>query len=198
MRHPLRCPLVNRLRPDNASLNDLIKHAMGYAEFSMKKLGRVPPTLFVQTPGGIAVYFPETMGNEKAKNNFANTSRLIAVAYGATATAMVLESWITRAKPGRELDESVPPSQSPDREECVVIQAESVGISKTRIWPIERNTKGKFTGFGGADDLEQAKGRFSEIMPQKPQTDENRKMAKQLLMMMGVVPEEMGFNPMWN
>ena len=35
-------------------------------------------------------------------------------------------------------------------------------------------------------------------LPQKPQTEENRKMAKQLLMMMGVVPQEMGFNPMWN
>lgn len=60
------------------------------------------------------------------------------------------------------------------------------------------NAKGKFTGFGSADDIEQAKGRFSEIMPQKPQTEENRKMARQLLMMMSVVPEEMGFNPMWN
>jgi hypothetical protein len=189
---------VNRLRPDEAPLNDLIKHAMGYAEFSMKKLGRVPPTLFVQTPGGIAIYFPETMGNEKAKNNFANTSRLIAVAYGATATAMVLESWITRAKPGRELDASIPPSQSPDREECVVIQVECVGVSKTKILSIDRNAKGVFTGFGAVDNLDEAKGRFSEIMPQKPQTEENRKMAKQLLMMMGVVPEEMGFNPMWN
>lgn len=164
----------------------------------MKNDGRVPPTLFVQTPDGIAVYFPETMGNEKAKNNFANTSRLIAVAYGATATAMILESWITRAKPGEDLDAPIPPSESPDREECVVIQAESVGVSKTRILPIERNAKGKFTGIGGVDDLDQAQGRFSEIMPQKPQTEENRKMAKQLLMMMGVVPENMGFNPMWN
>ena len=46
--------------------------------------------------------------------------------------------------------------------------------------------------------MEQAKGRFSGIMPQKPQTEENWKMARQLFMMMGVVPENMGFNPMWN
>jgi len=35
-------------------------------------------------------------------------------------------------------------------------------------------------------------------MVQKPQKEQNRKMAKQLLMMMGVVTQEIGFNPMWN
>jgi hypothetical protein len=48
------------------------------------------------------------------------------------------------------------------------------------------------------DGGEHAKGRFSDIMPQKPQTEENRKMAEHLLLMMGVVPENLGFDPMWN
>ncbi len=42
------------------------------------------------------------------------------------------------------------------------------------------------------------KGRFTELLPAKTPTDENRKIAKQLLLMMGVAPESFGFNPMWN
>jgi hypothetical protein len=69
-----------------------------------------------------------------------------------------------------------------------------------RILLIQGNAKGFFAGFGGFDspDVDQIKGRFSGTMSQKPQAEENRKMAKQLLLMVGVMPENMGCNPMWN
>jgi hypothetical protein len=37
----------------------------------------------------------------------------------------------------------------------------------------------------GFDSME---GRFVGILPPKPQTEENRKLARQLLLMMGVAP----------
>jgi hypothetical protein len=36
------------------------------------------------------------------------------------------------------------------------------------------------------------------ILPPKPVSAENRKTARQVLVLMGVVPENKGFNPMWN
>jgi hypothetical protein len=35
---------------------------MGYAEFSMKNVGRVAPTFLVQTPDGILAYFQTKWG----------------------------------------------------------------------------------------------------------------------------------------
>jgi hypothetical protein len=73
-------------------------------------------------------------------------------------------------------------------------------VTKLRILPIQRNAKGVFAGFGGQDsqELDRMEGRFAGIMPQKPPSEENRKMARQLLQMMGVMPENRGSNPMWN
>ena len=166
----------------------------------MRTLGRVLPTLLAQTQGGILAYFPETMGDERAKNNFANTARLVAIAYNARAVALVLESWVAFARPGRPLDPSVPPSQSPDRQECVVIQAESASAVKGNFLLIKRDLKGTLARLASANvpEFDEMKGRFSQIMPPIQPSVENRKLARQVLLMMGVAPERMGFGPNWN
>jgi len=47
--------------------------------------------LLTDAHDGIILYLPESIGDERAKQNFA-TTRLIAVAYRATAVAFVMES----------------------------------------------------------------------------------------------------------
>lgn len=183
------------------SVDALLQRAIEYAGHAMRSIGRVPPTFLAETDNGLMIYLPETMGDERAKDNFANTARLVAVGYSASAVAMILESWVTVAKPGKPLDPSVPPSQSPDREECVVIMVEGQkGEHRSKFLPIQRDARGRFTGFGGDEmpKFDQMEGRFVGILPTKALSEENRKMARQLLRMMGVAPENHGFNPMWN
>ena len=76
----------------------------------MRQNGRVPPMLFAATPNGVLVYVPRDLSDAKAKDVFANTSRLICAAYAATAVVMVVEGWVTMAKPGKPLDTDTPPS----------------------------------------------------------------------------------------
>ena len=69
-----------------------MKHAREYEKHIMRGAGSIPPTLFADTEDGLLICVPDQMEDERAKNNFANTSRMIAVGYRATAVAMVLES----------------------------------------------------------------------------------------------------------
>lgn len=95
---------------DSSGHQQLLDLALGYAEHMMRNAGGVRPALLADTDAGIILYLPESMGDERAKQNFANTARLIAVAYRATAVAFVLESWARFAKPGRPLDSTHLPS----------------------------------------------------------------------------------------
>ena len=181
-------------------LQSLIAQAADYAEYAMRKFGRIPPTLLAETAEGLIVYLPESMGDERAKDNFANTARLVAAAYAPTAVVLVLESWMTVARPGETSVPMVPPSQSPDRQEVVVIQAEAANSRSAVLLRIQRNRGGKFAGLATADvpEFDEMTGRFAGLFPPKAPTPENQKLARQLRATIGVVPQNVGFNPMWN
>jgi hypothetical protein len=74
-------------------LDDLMAHAERYADFLMRKKGRVPPTVLASTPTGVLCYVPRDLADVRAKDNFANASRLICAAYAAAAVVMVVEGW---------------------------------------------------------------------------------------------------------
>jgi len=117
--------------PQQTALDKLLVYAEGYAEFSMRNLGRVPPSLLAISPSGSIHFIPTNLKDVRAKDNFANTARLICLAYGVTAAVIVLEAWMKTAKPGETLDTTEPPSEALDRQEVVVITGEaSVGRSK--------------------------------------------------------------------
>ncbi len=73
------------------TLDDLLARAAHYAEYAMRRSGRVPPTLLVLSPSGLLFFVPETMANDRAKDNFANAARFICVAHAATEVVMILE-----------------------------------------------------------------------------------------------------------
>lgn len=75
---------------------------------------------------GMIYFCPESLGDDAAKDDFATKVRLITASHGATAVVLILESWITKAKPGEKLDTLTPPSESYDREDAV---AEAEGMS---------------------------------------------------------------------
>ena len=169
-------------------LDTLTAYAEGYAEFSMKNIGRVAPTMLVVSPDGLLHFLPESLTDERAKNDFANVGRLICAAYGATYMVMILETWVTLAKPGQTLDTTTPPSESFDREEFVVVMGEALGRQTQRFLPILRTDAGGFFGFGEFDALkfDGIEGRFAGMLPPQQPTPETRAMAQALLAAMGV------------
>ena len=72
--------------PPNQTLDDLMARAENFAGFSMRSAGKVPPAMLAASPGGPIFYLPTSMASVRAKDNFANTARLICVAHGATAS----------------------------------------------------------------------------------------------------------------
>ena len=57
-------------------LDDLLARAEAYANFLMRKNGRLPPTVLASTPKGGVRYVPHDLADARAKDNFANAARL--------------------------------------------------------------------------------------------------------------------------
>jgi hypothetical protein len=121
-----------------APLDEILALAQGYAEFAMRNIGHVPPSLLADSPTGLIHFVPSNLKDERAKDNFANTARLICVGYETTAAVLVLEAWIKIAKPGETLDMSEPPSEAFDRREVVVLTGETVEHGEQRLLPFIR------------------------------------------------------------
>ncbi len=171
-----------------STLNDLLAQAEDFALFSMRQAGRVPPTVMALSPKGLLVYLPESMGDERAKNNFANTARLICIAHDVTAVVLILESWMKMAAPGETLDPDEAPSEAIDRHEVVVLAGESRDKKRQKFLPIIRTDVGGFFGFGESDlpDLGNFEGRFAEILPPQPAPATLKAQARLLLQTMGI------------
>ena len=186
--------------PQEKALDNLLAYAEDYAEFSMRNLGRVPPSLLAISPKGSIHFIPANLKDVRAKDNFANTARLICLAYGVTAAVIVLEAWMKTAKPGETLDSTEPPSEAFDRQEVVVITGEAIGQQKQKLLPIIRTDAGGFFGFGGHDGpkFDNYQGRFAQIIPPKKPTTEGQELARTMLAAMGITEQSLRDKPEWN
>jgi hypothetical protein len=175
-------------KPKPESLDDLLVNAEHYANFSMRNLGRLPPTLFLIGPDGPVMFMPESLADDSAKDDFATQARLMCIAHAATACVMALEAWAKFAKPGEKFDETEPPSEAFDRREFVVLMGESHGGQKQKFLPIIRSGNGKFFGFGESEDpgADEMKGRFAQLLPTKVPDAALRDVAKAMLKVKGV------------
>ena len=173
---------------DPTDLDTLAAYAEGYAEFAMKNIGRVPPTMLAISPEGLLHFIPESLGDERAKLFEGRCRRLICAAYGATSAVMILESWVTLAKPDAPLDPTTPPSEAFDRMEFVVVMGETAGRKTQRFLPIVRTDAGGFFGFGDSNlpQFDGIEGRFAGMLPPVEPPAETRAMAQALLAAMGV------------
>jgi len=170
------------------TLDDLLAQAEHYANYSMRNMGRVPPTLFLIGADGPVLFIPDNLADDDAKDDFATTARLLCIAHAATATVMTLEAWMKTATPGEKLDMTEPPSEAFDRREVVVLMGESRDGQKQKFLPIIRSGNGKFFGFGESDvpGMDEMKGRFAQILPPKVLDAELREVAKVMLKVKGV------------
>lgn len=134
-----------------APLDKLLTLAQGYADFAMRNIGHVPPAFLAESPTGLIHFIPDSLKDERAKDNLANTARLICVGYEVTVAVLVLEAWMKMAKPGETLDLTEPASEAFDRREVVVLTGETARHRKQMLLPIIRTDAGGFFGLGEHD-----------------------------------------------
>jgi hypothetical protein len=174
--------------PATSTLDDLFARAEDFANYSLRTGGQLPPVVFATTEKGDIWFLPNGLPDVRAKNEFANTTRLICAAYDAKAVVMALESWMTVAKPGEAFDADTPPSEAFDRREVVVLLGETAGQTKQKLLPIIRTDAGGFFGFGEFDSkpFDNFQGRFSGLLPPRIPDAGQRLLAKAVLAAMGV------------
>jgi hypothetical protein len=194
----VRILAVTRHQP--APLDKLLAYAQGYAEFAMRNIGQVPPALLAESPTGLIHFVPDRLKDERAKDNLANTARLICLGYEVTAAVLVLEAWMKMAKPGETLDMSEPPSEAFDRREVVVLTGETAQHCKQMLLPIIRTDAGGFFGFGEhvGPKIDNYEGRFAQLLPSRRSNAEVREQARALLAAMGVTENRLCGNAGWN
>jgi hypothetical protein len=159
----------------------------------MRNIGHVPPALLADSPNGVIQFVPDNLKDVRAKDTFANTARLLCVAYEVTAAVLVLEAWMKKAKPGETLDMTEAPSEAFDRQEVVVLTGETVQHSKQMLLPIIRTDAGGFFGFGedGGSQLHNFEGRFAQLLPPKQPPAEAKELALGVLAAMGITEEHL-------
>jgi len=186
------------IRPNKLeTLDDLLAQAEHYANYSMRNIGRLPPTLFLIGPDGPLMFVQESLTHNNAKDEFATNARLMCIAHAATACVMALEAWVKFAKPGETFDETEPPSEAFDRREFVVLMGESHSGQKQKFLPIIRSGNGKFFGFGESEvpAMDEMKGRFAQLLPMKVPDAAIRDVAKAMLQVKGAGRATPGATP---
>lgn len=178
---------LNPPEGETTRLTALANQAADYAAHMMRANGSVPPTVIADTPEGYVFGMPSGLADEAAKDRFAEASRMLVVAFGATAIAMILEAWVRLPDASGHLDTETPPSQAPDRREMVVVMVEGNAGRANRFLPILRDPAGNFIGFGHhpAPDFTSAEGRFASLMPGTKPSPAEAERAKAALAAMG-------------
>jgi hypothetical protein len=183
--------------PKRQTLDDPLAHAERYAEFSMRKLGRMPPTFFLIGADGPQMFMPENLEDEASKDDFATNARLMCIAHAATACVMALESWAKFARQEEKLDLTEPPSEAFDRQEVVMLMGEDRAGQKQKLLPIVRSGNGNFFGFGeqNAPGLDAMRGRFAQILPPRGPAEQDRVLAQVMLQVKGVTAATLPSGP---
>ncbi len=179
------------------TLDDLLAQAEHYANYSMRNMGRMPPTLFLIGPDGPLMFMPQSLEDEAAKDDFATNARLMCIAHAATSVVMALEAWVKFAKPDEKFDETEPPSEAFVLRGFVILMGESHDGQKQKFLPIIRSGNGKFFGFNESEVpmMDEMKGRFAQLLPTKVPDAAIRDVAKAMLKVKGVEPGTMGNVP---
>jgi hypothetical protein len=148
--------------------------------------------LLAVTKKGPLFFTPASLQDDRSKDDFADTARLICIAYQVPAAVMILESWMKMAGEGEKLDLDERPSEAMDRHEVVTVMGEGAGTTQRKVFKIIRTDAGFFglTEWEGLP-LAQFQGRFVDLMSPKPLTAEVIEVAKVMLAMKGLNEQEL-------
>ena len=126
--------------PPRAQLESLLDLAQEHAEDALREDGALFPSLFAASPQGLFLFGSKPVNAELEKKEFATGARLVCTAQAATAVVLAVEAWVLEARPGEPRPPGMRPSESPRRQECIVLSGEAVGgFYRQRLAPILRD-----------------------------------------------------------
>lgn len=168
---------------DKEVLADLMKDAEIYAQANMRQRGEIPPVLLFHGKDGRGMLAPNSLNSDLRKDDFMMVARLTCLAHNAVASVMVAEAWMVKAKEGRGVDVSRPPSQNREKEEVVTILGETRHSQAQKFLPILRTEQGKFMGFGECGEIkaDKVEGRFTQFIPPIVPDEQIQKVAMEAL-----------------
>ena len=106
------------------TLAELMLVAEDFAGFSLRAGRQIPPTLLAVTKQEPLFFTPESLRDNRSKDDFADTARLVWLAYEVPAAVLILESWLKAAAEGEALD----------RHEVVMLMGESPGTPQRKVF----------------------------------------------------------------
>ena len=167
--------------PNTKPLQDLFKRAVDYASFIIRESAQLGPSILISATDGSHFFLTGDTSDDLAKDRFVREARLACIAYGAEAVVFVSEAWMSRRLSKR-------PSESPDREEIVILLGEAYESNLRKLFRVLRSESGPVVSIVECADLplDQAKGRFTNILPLRRPTAEHQAQAKKLLAELGV------------
>lgn len=128
-------------------LEKLMEFAKERSRSIFNEDGGIVPTFFCHVPNvdGYGM-IPCHWQNGKGKNLMVSLVKAKFLELGVNRYAFAAESWVAAQK-SIELTDALPPSQSPNRRECILIHAEEKGgLSQTGRFPITRDGEKVSTG----------------------------------------------------
>lgn len=171
--------------------------AEDFAAFSLRNGRQIPPTLLAATRKGPLFFTPASLEDDRSKDDFANTARLICIAYQVPAAVLILESWMKMAADGEQLDPNERPSEAFDRHEVVMLMGEAPGATARKVFKIVRTDAGGFfalTEWEGLP-LDEFQGRFVQLLAPKPATPELIEVARAILAVKGLNEQKLRGSP---
>ena len=179
------------------NLDDLMVMAEDFAGFSLRAGRQIPPTLLAVTKKGPLFFTPASLQDDRSKDDFADTARLICIAYQVPAAVMILESWMKMAAEGEKLDPDERPSEAMDRHEVVMVMGEAPGTTQRKVFKIIRTDAGGFFGLTEWEGLpmDQFQGRSVGLLSPKPLTPEVIEVAQVMLAMKGLNEQKLRGSP---
>ena len=172
------------------TLDDLMLWSRQTGVGLMQGAGSAPPVLFILGDGGVSGLGIGQLATPADKDRFATMARLFCTAHAASAAVLVLEAWMSFAKPGQSVEKLEPPSEAFDRSEVLLLMGEERGRTVAQALPIIRTDAGGFFGLGEnrLPPDAQLQGRFSGLLPPKIPTKKQRRVAMTLLKATGTIP----------
>ncbi|HCJ65967.1 MAG TPA: hypothetical protein DHV62_01220 [Elusimicrobia bacterium] len=118
---------------------DIVAEVNNFKEQAKKNLlqdGKVVPVVFGILPSGEAIGVPLSFKDAEEKHEQFSSLEKFFKQKGVTACVTVLESWLVLGDEEKIL--KVPPSEHPERKECICVNGKMPGRTYTVAIPFER------------------------------------------------------------
>jgi hypothetical protein len=167
--------------PEFKDLDGVMEFVERKARWAVSQGQGMAPWAFMATPKGVNLLAFEEESTEAAKLRFAERVRLVCVAKDAAAAVLIGSAWMAR---GTQNEKTIlPPSQNPNRQECLLLIGRSFGKAIQKLIPVERDAKEKITGFGAPETYENIRpmGALANFFPDSLPDAAARRQAQEQL-----------------